>query len=256
MRFSLCSRILATASDKSKRSDEKDNVESISVSESLRANFDRWTTLSSQTESVAPEAQIHAHVDQNSPLNNQNEAKVAPPEPIKDEENIEELNDSLQDFIIQYRIQEQQKQATVNEDDDDDDDGDEGDEDDVNLQRILNQISVSLRKKYVQKENSEQPSTKLSAMIQQLYQTLKKTQPELFAKRSASSADGANTDQAFPGDTATPSSSMNEELLETDDVDDAQEEILPLTPEMEHANTLYHQAMKLINVTMNRQYDT
>ena len=212
----------------------------------------------SQTDSVAPEAQIHAHVDQNSPLNNQNEVKVAPPEvPLpettKDEESIDTLNESLQDLIIQYRIQEQQKQAVVNEENEDDED-DEGDDDDVNLQRILKQIGVSVHKKYHQKENLDQSSTKLSSMIQQLYQTLKKTQPELFTKRSAASTDETNTDQLFSGDTTKPST--NEEALETADIDDEPEEILPLTPAMEHANTLYHQAMKLINVTINRQYDT
>jgi hypothetical protein len=29
---------------------------------------------------------------------------------------------------------------------------------------------------------------------------------------------------------------------------------IPLTPEMEQADTIYHEAMKLINGTTNRQY--
>ncbi len=42
-----------------------------------------------------------------------------------------------------------------------------------------------------------------------------------------------------------------------DDIQEEEEKIeIPLTPEMEHANTLYHQAMKLINGTTNRQYET
>jgi hypothetical protein len=44
------------------------------------------------------------------------------------------------------------------------------------------------------------------------------------------------------------------EEIEEDESD--QEEIIPLTPEMEHANTLFDQATKLINVTINRQYET
>jgi len=40
-------------------------------------------------------------------------------------------------------------------------------------------------------------------------------------------------------------------------IQEEEEEIeIPLTPEMEHANTFYHQAMKLINGTINRQYET
>ncbi|CAF5059998.1 unnamed protein product, partial [Rotaria socialis] len=43
---------------------------------------------------------------------------------------------------------------------------------------------------------------------------------------------------------------------EEKDGDDGDENIeTPLTPEIEHANMLYHQAMKLINVTINRQYE-
>ena len=40
-----------------------------------------------------------------------------------------------------------------------------------------------------------------------------------------------------------------------DDENELIEEPEVLTPEMQHANTLYHQAMKLINVTTNRQDD-
>ncbi len=39
------------------------------------------------------------------------------------------------------------------------------------------------------------------------------------------------------------------------DFQDEEEDEIPLTPEMTHANTIYHQAMKLINGTTNRQYD-
>lgn len=40
-----------------------------------------------------------------------------------------------------------------------------------------------------------------------------------------------------------------------DDVEDEQETATPVTPEMERANTLYDQAIKLINGTTNRQYE-
>lgn len=40
-----------------------------------------------------------------------------------------------------------------------------------------------------------------------------------------------------------------------DEVEDEQENSMPLTPEMERANTIYEQAMKLINGTTNRQYE-
>jgi hypothetical protein len=79
-------------------------------------------------------------------------------------------------------------------------------------------------------------------MIQQLYQTLKKTQPQLFTK-------SYGTDKTLTDDTqSTIDTNSNEEIDE--------EENLPLTPEMEHANTIYDQANKLINITFNRQYET
>jgi hypothetical protein len=40
------------------------------------------------------------------------------------------------------------------------------------------------------------------------------------------------------------------------EIEEDEEISIPLTPEMEHANTIYHQAMKLINGTTNRQYET
>ncbi|CAF1147680.1 unnamed protein product [Rotaria magnacalcarata] len=53
------------------------------------------------------------------------------------------------------------------------------------------------------------------------------------------------------------SNSDSEEKNSDDDDDDDDENIeTPLTPEMEHANMLYHQAMKLMNVTINRQYES
>lgn len=49
----------------------------------------------------------------------------------------------------------------------------------------------------------------------------------------------------------------NLEKQNVNDIQEDEEEIpIPLTPEMEHANTIYHQAMKLINGTINRQYET
>jgi hypothetical protein len=161
-----------------------------------------------------------------------------------DDDDIDELNESLQDLIIEYRLQEQQKNSEINQENDEDED------DDVNLQRILKQIGVSLHDKYRQKKTSEQSSTKLSNMIQQLYQTLKKTQPHLFTKslqKDKNPTDNLN-DQPLLTDTNT------KEEIEEDESD--QEEIIPLTPEMEHANTLFDQATKLINVTINRQYET
>jgi hypothetical protein len=175
------------------------------------------------------------------------------------DENIDELNESLQDLIIEYRIQEQQKNSELNQenDDDDDDDGD-NDNDDVNLQRILKQIGVSLHNKYRQKTNVDQSSTKLSNMIQQLYQTLKKTQPQLFKKSSQTdktstddkqSIKVTNANQDIEGD----ENDDEEEIVEEEE--EEEEEIFPLTPEMEHANTIFDQANKLINVTLNRQYE-
>lgn len=50
---------------------------------------------------------------------------------------------------------------------------------------------------------------------------------------------------------------FDEELGEEyDDLYDEDIEDIDETPEMKHANLLYHQAMKLINVTINRQYET
>ncbi|CAF3395769.1 unnamed protein product [Rotaria sp. Silwood1] len=49
-------------------------------------------------------------------------------------------------------------------------------------------------------------------------------------------------------------SDIQEENSDYDNDDDNNE--ISLTPEMEQADTIYHQAMKLINVTTNRQYQT
>lgn len=163
------------------------------------------------------------------------------------------MNESLQDLIIQYRVLEQQKNAQVNQENDEGEEVvEEEDTDDVNLQRILKQIGVSLHNKYRQKTNSDQSSTKLSNVIQQLYQTLKKTQPQLFTKLSQLDKTSTDDQQSSTDITADPEEE-NEEIEEEEEVE---EEVLPLTPEMEHANTLFHQANKLINVTLNRQYDT
>ena len=40
-----------------------------------------------------------------------------------------------------------------------------------------------------------------------------------------------------------------------DETEDEQETTIPLTPEMERANGIYDQGMKLINATTNRQYE-
>jgi SEL1 protein len=214
---------LTIVNDKPKRSDEKDNIEPISA------------------ESVSPEAQIHLHVDDVPVSTNENNQKT-----IKDDDNIDELNESLQDLIIEYRIQEQQKMTENNEGEDDDDD----DDDDVNLKRILKQIGVSLHNKYREKTNSDQTKSKLSTIIQQLYQTLKKAQPELFTKKSRIDDQSSTT---------TTDMNSNEEIDEEENEvveEDEEEEIVALTPEMERANLLFDQANKLINVTFNRQYDT
>jgi hypothetical protein len=91
-------------------------------------------------------------------------------------------------------------------------------------------------------------------MIQELYQTLKKTQPQLFTKSSQidkTSIENLNNQQS------TTDNNPNEDIEEDEEIEvEEEEEIIPLTPEMEHANTIYNQAMKLINVTNNRQYDT
>ena len=149
----------------------------------------------------------------------------------------------MQDLIIEYRIQEQLKNAEIDADADDD-----YDDDDANLQRILKQIGVSLHKKYRQKDSSNPTSAKLSDMIQQLYQTLKKTQPDLFTKRASSSSSSSSTtvDDIDKAPSTEETFDDDNELIEEPEV---------LTPEMQHANTLYHQAMKLINVTTNRQDD-
>lgn len=212
--------ILTTVNEKSKRSNEKDNVEPIDA------------------EAVSPEAQIHLHVDDTTTSKaNDN-----------DDVDIDELNESLQDLIIEYRINEQQKAEN-------DDEIGEDDDDDVNLQRILNQIGVSLHAKYRQKSDNDQSKTKLSNMIQQLYQTLKKTQPHLFAKSSRTSLDEQQTvtDAVDENDEVV---NVNEEEEEEEEVEeDIEEEVIPLTPEMQRANNLFDQANKLINVTVNRQYD-
>lgn len=163
-------------------------------------------------------------------------------------ENLDELNESLQDIIIKYRIGEQQK-----DDDDQDDDKDNDDDDDVNLQRILQQIGVSVHKKYRQKEVTDSSSSStLNMMIQQLYQTLKQTQPELFAKRSKTIKDPSSSIDERVADVPEEQVEQEEEEQE----EEVAEETVPLTPEMERANTLYHQGLKLINGTNNRQYDT
>ncbi|CAF4271227.1 unnamed protein product, partial [Rotaria sp. Silwood2] len=226
----------STTTDKSKRSDDKDTVEPISP------------------EAVAPEAQIHLHVDDtNTPHHHDDKQIINEKTPetksIKDsEEDINDLNESIQDLIIEYRIKEQEKNSKIDQDNEEeiDADADDDDDDDANLQRILKQIGVSLHNKYRQKQNVDQSSTKLSSMIQDLYQTLKKTQPQLFTKSSRT--DNSNDKQPLTDKIST------EELKEDDDSDE--EEIVPLTPEMERANTIYHQAIKLINVTVNRQHET
>jgi len=167
-----------------------------------------------------------------------------------DDVDIDELNESLQDLIIEYRINEQQK---AENDDDNENVGGEGDDDadDVNLQRILNQIGVSLHEKYRQKADSDQSKAKLSNMIQQLYQTLKKTQPQLFTKSSRMSRD----EQQTATDTIDENEEIVDEVVEEEEEEDEQEEIVQLTPEMQRANTLFDQANKLINATTNRQYN-
>lgn len=158
------------------------------------------------------------------------------------------MNDSLQNLIMEYRLKEQEKNAKKLQENDENLDADvedDDDDDDANLQRILKQIGVSLHNKYRQKQVSEQSSKKLSTMIQDLYQTMKKTQPHLFTKSSGKE----NLNDKQP---STEESSNQEETKEDDD----KEEIIPLTPEMQHADNIYHQAMKLINVTINRKYES
>ena len=85
-------------------------------------------------------------------------------------------------------------------------------------------------------------------MIQQLYQTLKTTQPQLFRKSSQtdkSSIENSNDKQS----TLDNTSNEDIEEVEAEEEEEEEEVIVPLTPEMEHANTIYHQAMKLINGT-------
>lgn len=149
-------------------------------------------------------------------------------------------------MIIEYRLHEQLK-ATENDQDEINDDDDGDDNDDVNFQRILSQIGVSLHKKYRDKSSDDPSKNKLSEMIQKLYQTLKKTQPGLFTRTTTKTpVDGD------PSESTTDQSTI--ELFE-DDEEENEEEINPLTPEMERANALFDQANKLINVTFNRQYD-
>lgn len=196
-----------------------------------------------QAEPAAPEAQIHLHVDDNT------QETLTETKPTKDssDDEVDELNKSLQDLIIEYRLQEQQKNAAVNQENDQEE---EEDDDDVNLQRILKQIGVSIHNKYHQKRPLDQSSTKLSETIQQLYQMLKKTQPQLFTKTFVNPP-GANTN------TDDGNEEVENEIVEEEQMEDELEEpTVPLTPEMEHANTIYNQAMKLINGTANRQYDT
>ncbi|CAF0981859.1 unnamed protein product [Adineta ricciae] len=220
---------LTSTTDKPKRSDDKDNIETI------------------QAEPAAPEAQIHLHVDDNTQQRDQETPTESKPAKNSDDD-VDELNKSLQDLIIEYRLQEQQKNAAVNQENDQEEE--EEDDDDVNLQRILKQIGVSIHNKYHQKRPLDQSSTKLSETIQQLYQMLKKTQPQLFTKTFVNPP-GANTN------TDEGNEEVENEIAEEEQVEDEQEEpAVPLTPEMEHANTIYNQAMKLINGTGNRQYDT
>lgn len=149
-------------------------------------------------------------------------------------------------MIIEYRLHEQLK-ATENDQDEINDDDDDDDNDDANFQRILSQIGVSLHKKYRDKSSDDPSKNKLSEMIQKLYQTLKKTQPGLFTRTTTKTpVDGD------PSESTTDQSTI--ELFE-DDEEENEEEINPLTPEMERANALFDQANKLINVTFNRQYD-
>jgi hypothetical protein len=182
---------------------------------------------------------------------------------VKESENFDDLNESLQDLIIKYQMSEQQRNGKGIEGDADNDDeyendgdsvahvdDDDADNDDINLQRLLKQIGVSLHKKYREKVNVDSSSTKLTSMIQQLYKTLKVTQPQLFTKQVSTSKTRTH------GLSSSTDSSVNDEPLEQDDIDEQQEESVPLSPSMEHANTIYHQAMKMINVTINRQYDS
>ena len=236
---------LATVSDKPKRSDEKENVEPISVGFAVRLEIS-YVKSFFQAEPVSPEAQIHLHVDDVSITDDQKSASTVK----EDAENLDQLSESLQDLIIEYRRQEQQKRTI-----DDHEEVDDDDDDDANFQRILNQIGVSLHKKYREKSSDDPSKSKLSDMIQQLYQTLKKTQPGLFTRTA--------TKKTLNDQSPNPSidQSTNEEVEEIDendgDIDEEveQEAIIPLTPEMERANGLFDQGQKFINVTFNRQYD-
>ncbi|CAF2524982.1 unnamed protein product [Rotaria sp. Silwood2] len=51
-------------------------------------------------------------------------------------------------------------------------------------------------------------------------------------------------------------SDIQEENHDDDNNGDDDDDDISLTPEMEQADTIYHEAMKLINVTTNRQYET
>lgn len=152
------------------------------------------------------------------------------------------MNKSLEDIIIEYRLHEQLKATENNQEEVDDEDNN----DDANFQRILSQIGVSLHKKYREKSSDDPSKNKLSDMIQQLYQTLKKTQPGLFTRTKT------NTPVDDPSESTTDQPTI--EPFE-DDEEENEEEINPLTPEMERAHGLFDQANKLINVTFNRQYD-
>lgn len=160
-------------------------------------------------------------------------------------ENLDDLNDSLQDLIIKYRIEEQQK---------DEDEENDDEHDDIDLQRILKQIGVSLHKKYREKDQIDQLNPTLNSMIQQLYQTLKQNQPELFSRRSSTKKSSKDPTEEIRTDQIDENDQI---VVEHEEEEEEEiEENLPLTPEMEHANTLFHQGMKSINVTTNRQYET
>ena len=77
---------------------------------------------------------------------------------------------------------------------------------------------------------------------------------ELLNKISAN-LQNENQDQSNVVDGLSSTLKDSSQPEENDDeVQEEGEEEIPLTPEMEQANDLYHQAMKLINGTSNRQY--
>lgn len=95
-------------------------------------------------------------------------------------------------------------------------------------------------------------------MIQELYQTLKQTQPQLFTKLSQTDKTSTDDQASSTTETDTRDNENEEEIVvdEEEEEEELVEEIIPLTPEMEQANTFFHQANRLINVTFNRQYET